>query len=205
MANYTDVATLKSYGIITSTNVADDAILQDAIDRAQADIDGICGKSFLASTVVDEIAQRAYTDRAGILYVEASQACPVRSVSALSWYGPYRQWTVLNLVNTDVFLPPGHIPPNLRDNQVRFMGRDSTVPYASLSEDKLIIKWSYAGGYATVPPALKQICTRLAWWHYELRKAPLGTVAYPQLGQIDIPVEIPKDVMRSLSSWKLWG
>lgn len=205
MANFCTTSDLKNYGSIVSTDIQDDAILQDAIDRAQADIDGLCGKSFLATTVTDEIAQRAYTDRAGILYVEAFAACPVRSVSALSWYGPYRTWTVLNLAATDVFLPPGHVPPSLRDNQVRFMGRDGTAPYANLSSDKLIIKWTYAGGYATVPPALKQICTRLAWWHYELRKAPLGQVAYPQLGMIEIPDDIPRDILLSLNSWKLWG
>jgi len=80
--------------------------------------------------------------------------------------------------------------------------------------DKIVVTWSYVGGYDfsspptqpdPTPPALRMIATRLAWWHYELRKAPLGRVAMPPMGEMLIPVAIPPDVRYSLRPWALWG
>jgi hypothetical protein len=67
-------------------------------------------------------------------------------------------------------------------------------------------KWTYTGGYTTIPNELKGIIARFAWWIWKLtREAPLGVVKNPMLGIVDIPLQAPPDIKSAAVNWQRQG
>lgn len=197
---YTDLATLKAYGAVSST--ADDQILQDVIERASRDIDGFCGQSFEYAAVAGEVTSQVWVASDGWLWVGSRNRCPVTAVSALELLDRQAAqpvWQAVDLSRAVVIIPPPDVPPRQDAWLVRVW--IPGFPARPRPRGQLLARWSYTAGFNPTPPALRAVATRYAWWLYKLREAPLGRVVTAELGLMEIPLTIPKDIAGDLQPW----
>ena len=203
---------MKRYGIssaaaynqpVPATIPIEDQQISDALERAEAGIDGACGDiHFWAADVVAEVAPTAFVDGYGMLWISGLRQVPVRSVSAISLLDRGTGQNSFTSITWDatncIFLPPSGAPPDPEAFTVKVI---AASPLAPAVKGSLIARVSYSGGYVTIPPSLTAIANRAAWWIYQQRTAPLGRVSSPQLGIMETPVELPPDVIRDLNLW----
>jgi hypothetical protein len=197
---YTDLASLRAYGAVAST--VDDSILLDVIERASRDIDGFCGQSFEQAVVTGEVTTLVWVDPAGWLYVGSKNRCPVTGVDALELLDreePNPTWRPVDLSQAVILIPEATVPPRQDAWLVRL--KVPGFPGRPRPRGRLWARWSYRAGYPVVPGALRAVATRYAWWLYKLREAPLGRVVTAELGLMEIPLTIPKDVAGDLQPW----
>jgi hypothetical protein len=99
----------------------------------------------------------------------------------------------------DILLPPIWAPPSPNAWTVTIYPSNVAIP--RVDADGIWVRLSYIGGYATVPPALKMLLLRLAWWKFKLREAPLGRVAMPPFGITEIIPALPADIATDIGLW----
>jgi hypothetical protein len=196
---YTTLDALKAYGQVTATK--DDNVLNEAIYRAEAAIDQKCGSAFDQQTVVDELAHTCWVDGKGWLVMTADERGPVTAVTSISvrdLLNAPTAWQSVSWASTDIILPPITAPIRPDAWKVRIYPATPLWPRAT---GQIYAKWTYIGGYATIPTSLISIANRLAWWYYKLREAPMGRVVTAELGLMEIPLSVPPDIKADLMLW----
>lgn len=188
--------------IAGATTPAQDVYLQQALDWAEGEFEGMAGKQFDSQAVTNETPLRASVDRFGWLTLVAAQRGPVQSVQAISIrYAADNVWTALSWNATDnLILPPADTsgPPRAGGFTVR-VKPDSGIRY--FPDSDFMVRWSYTGGYATTPERLKAVIGRLALWKYKLREAPLGRVSVPAMGITEMIPAVPDDIRADIRVW----
>lgn len=203
MATYATLDQLKAYGQVSTAT--DDAILLDLLERASRQIDAACGHSFDPETVQDEVTPLVWVTRTGWLIVASLAKAVVRSVASLAVLdqaAAMPAWQPLDLGSAQLIIPPALVPPTNQPWRVRCWVPPGTLPPGPIPRGRLLVRWTYDGGYASIPPALSQLTVRYAWWLYKLREAPLGRVVTAELGIMEIPLDAPLDLRRDLVLWQ---
>ncbi len=212
---YCTLAQLQQYGIGTRTNPAnptvfnqgvtgtpDDELLSDAILRAEANFEKRCGTGFDQQSLTNVQAFIPFIDRNGWVHLFARERGPVTAVTSLqlrdiSSGGSYQTvtWGV-----DDIILPPYDVThPSPESWHVRIFPAQAQP---NLSTGQLLARWSYTGGYATIPDALTNVIARFAWWIYKLREAPVEKVVNMPLGTLTVPLNVPPDILADVELWK---
>jgi len=206
---YITLAELKGWGLdIDPTSVlANDAEMETAIARAEAEWDVMCSCRFDQQTFALVAPFVALVDGNGWLKLTAYEAGPVTAVTAVKvmqvGFGETTWKDVSWDATNGILLPINSTPPKPTSWDVMIKPSSSLYP---CGPGNLYGKWSYTGGYAVIPPALKAIICRLAWWIWKLtREAPLGIVKSPQLGLVDIPLSMPPDIKADALLWSRGG
>lgn len=196
---YATLADLKQYGQIPVTATADDSTLQYALDRAQMEIDGYCGTGFDRQSYVYTDTLNSWVNTLGDLSFIVSER-PIYQITSVKYRDllASKTWNVLQYSSDDVLTPALGTPPSAG----AWRGRILSTLIGPRASGQIIVKVSYTGGYAVIPDALIAIQLRLAWWIYKLREAPMGQVATMELGTMEIPLQMPKDIKADLNIWR---
>ena len=204
MSKYITLQDLKNYGqALDPTLTNDDVVLQSAIERAEMEFDGHCGQGFDEQTLTLTAARQPFVDAYGWLWLTAIERVPVTSVIKVQVrdiLASASVWTDITYGVDDVILPLATVPPDPNAGKVRILSNNPRLaPHATGS---ILVRWSYKGGYSVIPESLKAMILRLSWWIYKLREAPLGRVATLELGIMEIPLSMPKDILFDMNLWK---
>lgn len=202
MTKYIFLNDLKAYGQVDLTNTGDDSVLTASIDRAEMEIDGHCGQQFDEQTLTLATARQPFIDGNGWLWLSSVERSPVTAVTAVQIRDlrGSNTWQVLTWQADDLILPIFSAPPDANSGKVRILATNPVL--SPRSTGSLMARWSYKGGYNAIPSSLKAMTMRLAWWIYKLREAPLGRVATLELGIMEIPLSMPKDILHDLNLWR---
>lgn len=194
---YATLAEVKAYAQVTTT--VDDGLLQDALDWAEGEFEILTGSQFDQQTQTLVAPLQAFVDRGGRLTIEADHLGPVTAVSAIQYLLPFsNSWTTLTWDATNgIVLPPAIAP--IIPNGWRVTIIQNALP--QLATDDVLWRWSFTGGYATTPLALKIMIERLSTWKYKLREAPLGKVTITPFGVTEIIPALPADIGLDISKW----
>lgn len=159
----------------------DDGIINDLIPRASDQLISILQHPIDHATVTDEKRRgdQITIGNDGILEITVSYAI-ANSVSAASITADFATWYPLDVTKIDT---DGYV--------LRCYG--VTAPPGR--NDRMVAKVSYDGGYAAIPDRFVQATARLAAVMFVQRRAPAGTISYPQTGQVITPSAFPSDVM----------
>jgi hypothetical protein len=180
----------------------DDSILRQSIYRAEMEFDRIAGIQFDQQTVTGAQAFQPFVDGNGWLSFFAREHAPVTAVTSLEYrdlLSSDRVWKSVSYNADDLLLPinDGYAHPDCAYVKVL-----STAVIPARSTGQILVRWTYTGGFATVPNSLKSIITRLAWWIYKLREAPMQQIVMPNLGIMQIPLRIPPDINADILLWQ---
>lgn len=205
MTVYVTAAQVKAYGSTQGVNNAsDDAAINQAIARAESAFDAIVGAGYDQQTYANVSPLSSFIDSNGWLWIKARERGPVTAVTAISirYLSMSGLWTPITWDATNnIFLPTLDTVPKTPYPdwwQVRVLPSTNLM---TIDTRNLAVRWSYTGGFATIPDAIQGIVTRLAWWFYELRNAPLGKVLTLELGVQTVPTSMPPDIRADIESW----
>jgi hypothetical protein len=202
---YISLNDLKAYGLDNDTaTTPDDAFLSQAIAWAEQKWNALCGCHFDEDEEANVQAFSPFVDGRGWLHLFARERIPVTAVAAVTvrdLTAASLAYKTLTLTADNIILPPFTDPPRPDSAHVILLPAPALPP---LSTGQLQVKWTYTGGYDTIPDSLISIIARLAWWHYKLREAPLGRVVTGAggLGLMEIPLAIPADIQADAKLWQ---
>lgn len=183
-------------------NTPDDNILSECILQAEAAFELHCGTGFDQQTLSLVQSFETFIDGNGWLHLFARERGPVTAVSAVQIRNLVSggAWTPLTLSSDDTILPPYDTThPNPESWHVYLKPNPAQTPAAT---GQIIAKWTYTGGYQTIPDSLKLLIARMSAWVYKLREVPAGQVSDHQLGQIIVPADFPPDLRRQIELWR---
>jgi hypothetical protein len=203
-AKYSTLAALKEYGRIQASNIVDDDSLAYQLVRADCAIDHHCGTDFAYLSNVAEQARKCWVDRNGWLQVQTHKPIydpTTISVSVMDVRHGATAWTALTLTQCLCMAPvnDGDAP---RAQAWQFAAYPANVSLVPEAWGDIYVQTSYQSGYPTIPPQLTAVATRLAWFYYKLREAPMMKIDTLNLGTVEIPVEMPQDVRSELNTWR---
>lgn len=207
---YISLDELKAYGIGTQADpnnptvynnsvqgTPDDGILTQCIHRAEMEFDRIAGIAFDEATSTNVQAFLPFVDGNSWLTLFAREHAPVTSVTAISIRDMRgtNQWVSASWATDDIVYPinDGYAHPDCA--RVQVFPANGFLPTPT---GQLLVKWTYVGGFATIPQSLKGVICRLGWWIYKLREVPVNMIAMPQMGIMQIPLKIPPDINQDI-------
>lgn len=200
---YTDIGTFKQYVQPPITSAQDDVAINQAILRAESEIDLYCGTSFNQQTITQEVPRTAWVDGKGMLWVISSVVGPITQVNTLQVKDMLAAPTTWQTISFDpvngIIYPNLTSPPKPTSWTVIIQ---PTPPLWPRAAGDMYVRWGYTGGYATIPTSLQGIATRLAFWIYKMREAPVSKVVTAELGLMSIPLSIPPDIKADLFLWR---
>lgn len=189
--DYCTLGEVRTELVKQGTSVIDDNAIVERIPRATALIDQHCKyllpngmRAFDDEYVTDELRfgeAVLVNSQNDLCMTVAKGAC--QSVQSLQYS--------LDMVN---WQPVSGVP--LTD------GYSVTVIGSGLPRfGRLFIKISYRGGYSRLPDALVYAAARWTAFLYHKREAPFETIAFPDIGQVSIPSNVPSDILDSLTNF----
>ena len=175
------------------TNTSNDALIVLLLDRAQAQAESYCDRTFVAPTTASTHyfdAVRDTSDDRRTLYLDDDLATIVTVVNGDG-----------ETVATTHYTPePRHETPyrSLRLTQ----NADSLWTYDSQPEDAIEVSGRW--GYATAAPAdVQHAVIRLAAYIYAQKDvSTFDVVAEPSMGLISVPQGLPRDVKELLEPYR---
>jgi hypothetical protein len=204
---YGTLAALKSYGRISQPGQADistdDSILLYQLARADCAIDHYCGTDFAHQTNTLEMARNVWVDRNGWIQCQVHKPIVTASTIAMQIMmvaNGATTWTPLTLSQCICIsdISNGDAP---RPQAWTFMAYPN-IKIAPTTFGNILAQVTYTSGYSTIPAQLTAINVRLAWFYYKLREAPMMKIDTLNLGVVEIPVDMPKDIRGELSTWR---
>lgn len=187
-------------------NTPDDAILSDCLLNAEAAFEQGCGTGFDQQTYSNVYPFQAFSDANGFLHLYARERGPVTAVTAISFrdimFGASRTWQTITWdASNDIVLP------NFNATDTRPLPESWHVmvyPTPAIdprSTGQILVRWSYTGGFATIPQSLTTLIMRVAAYIYKLREVPAGRVLNAPLGTMQVPADFPPDIQRQIKRW----
>ena len=204
---YATLAALIDYGRIAlpgqTTPSIDNDILTYQLARADCAIDHHCGTDFQHLHNVLEMARSVWVDRNGWLQAQVHKPITTTtglSVQTMNLASGERAWTTPSFAECICIadVSDGDAP---RAQAWNFMALPVTY-MPPTSNGSILAKVSYESGYTTIPPQLTSIAVRLAWFYYKLREAPMMKIDTLNLGTVEVPVDMPKDIRGELNTWR---
>lgn len=187
------------------TGTPDDNLLSDLIVEAEAFIDGRTGTGFDQQTFTLVEPIQVFVDGNGWLQLWARERGPITAVTAVQvreiQSGGTTWQTVTWDASNDIILPPYYsfdTYPRPSSWKVRIWPSPALFSSAS---NEILARWTYTGGFATIPESLSSLTARLATHIYKLREAPAGRVTNQPLGSMFIPSNFPPALIEELNNW----
>lgn len=187
-------------------NTPDDAILSDLLLNAEAAFELMTGTGYDQQTYTLTQPFLNFVDANGWLHLFARDRGPVTAVSAVQYrdilFGADTAWHPLTWdINNDIILPnfaATDTHPLPESWHVQIWPNPTLPPRAT---GQLLVKWSYTGGFATIPQSLTTLIARMAMYQYKLREMPAGKVVNQPLGTMTVPSNYPPDILKQIKLW----
>jgi hypothetical protein len=189
-------------GVVSGT--PDDNILSGAILGAEAMFEMVCGTGFDQQTYSLVQPINSFIDGNSWLHLYAVERGPITAVSAIqirNKAGTVSGWQTLSWSVDDIIYPPHQATdtgPHADSWHVQVYPATFMLPTAT---GDLLARWSYTGGFLTIPTSLSMLIARYATWIYKMREAPIGRVTNLPLGSITVPMDVPPEIRRQMSLW----
>ena len=196
---YTTLDSLKDWVRDTvPTDDENDTALTLAIDRAEEAIDCFCGTRFEAQTLTREWPRTCWIDGNGWLncHMHYPLSGPITAISVMDVVNGATDWTAT--VIKQQFVWPLEDSPSMRN--FRFRAYLSSPVLGPRATGDIMAQVSYPAGYASIPLSLQGMAVRLAHFMYLQRDAGVSKVV--ELGSMEIPLDMPGDIVEALRSWR---
>ena len=189
---YTDAATLKTYlGVSAAT---DDTLLTALIARAQAAIDVYTGRTFEAAADSTRYFTVGRDTLGRMLYFDQDLAA-ITTVVTNADDGSGGD----SLATTDYITHPRNRTPYHSIEIVSSSAYDWTYTLDPTGGITVAGKWAYS---TSAPNDIVHACVRLAAYYYRQKDAGVfDTTAIPDIGIIQIPQGMPRDVQLILNPY----
>ena len=201
---YCTVDQVKNYPPVHITDTVDDTAIIDAINSVKNNIDNICRWSFNNETRVAEerSGNDVKVDNNGDLNIRVDK-CPVTNVASVEYrFRPSQAWTAIPASQIEYYPTPSNTPRALADSNLI----KCYSSFLSARGERTRVRLTYSGGFATVPPSLGRLATRMSYWRYKQGGTSFEKTAIIGSGQVIIPSNIPGDVMSELNrDWKRYA
>ena len=194
--DYTTTADVFSYGDVQVPSANQTAVMNKVVTAVSRRVDKICSMNFERFTFTNKLTPvRVTLDGVLTLYANSPTVISVSSVN-------------LRAGNTI-----GLLPVNIADIEILTYGYGAKLSvygldYMQFRELRTLKAYiSYVGGWATlaeVPYEFQLAVTRLAWFVYQQRAAPMNATAVPEFGIITLPASIQPDIMDVLKRYAWW-
>ncbi len=218
MTKYCTLALLKQY-LIGTTAVAsgnttvfnqgvvstpDDTILTDLINQAESDFDLLTGTGYDQQTLTLVQAFYPFVDNNGWMHLFARERGPVTAVTAIQTrdvWGGQTVWQDVTFTADNIIYPPfmaADTYPRPESWMVMVYPANPLPPRAT---GQILARWTYTGGFQTIPTSLAILVARMSAYLYKLREMPAGKVINQPLGTMTVPADYPPDIRRDLRLW----
>ena len=187
------------------TGSPDDQVLDECLLQAEAIFDQMTGSGFDQQTYTLVQPFQVFVDGNGWLNLLARERGPVTAVTAIQVRivaAAALTWTPITWDASDgILLPPfyaGDTYPRPESWRVLVFPAN---PLPGVGPGQIFVKWSYTGGFATIPDALTNLVARMSTWIYKLRDSPLG-VTQSNMGNAIVALAMPDDIKAQIEFWK---
>ena len=194
--DYTTTADVFSYGDVQVPSANQTAVMNEIVTAVSRRVDKICSMNFSRNTFTNKLtAVRVTLDGVLTLYANSPTITTVSSVN-------------VRASNTI-----GLLPINIANMEILSYGYGSKMSvygldYMQFRELRTLKAYmSYTGGWLTlaeVPEEFQLAVTRLVWFVYQQRAAPMQATAVPEFGVITLPASIQPDIMDVLKRYAWW-
>lgn len=194
--DYCDVPMVKSELANQGATVYDEQAIVERIPRVTQLINAHCQHSFHSETITNEIRAsvrgQAHLHPDGFLLFTVKKGA-IQSISSISVSNDLLTYYEITGTSFSSLLIDRYevMVPNLT------VGLERNYP--------LFVKVSYLGGFSSTDPKLYLLQNAACRWtafSYMKRKSPFDIIAYPSMGQINVPGTVPDDVLSTLNSLK---
>ncbi len=190
-------------GAVTGT--PDDNILNDAIIQAESAFDRMCGTGYDEQTYEAVQPIQSFVDGNGWLNLLARERVPVTAVSAVSIRNVYARNTTWQAITwdagNDIILPNFAVTDTYpRPDAARVQIYPNPV-LSGAAPDQILVRWDYAGGFATIPDSLQLIIAEIAVFLYKMRENPTGRIVNTAMGTTSNPLGFPPYIMDQVTLW----
>jgi hypothetical protein len=201
MSKYVTLADFLQFMPTQIQTQSDQFALQAALDWAEGTFENLTGSKFDSQTMTNEEPMSAWISRKGEITLIAKSRGPVTAVSAVSYRVlPGTNWQTLSWdAANDIVLPVVSAPPEPDSWAVKIY--TSSLGYYNVAAADFWWRWTYTGGYSTIPEEIKFPILRLTQWKYKLREAPLGRINSEMFGTREIIQDLPNDVAFDILRW----
>jgi hypothetical protein len=185
-------------------NTPDDNILTDAISDAETTFELEAGMSYDEQTYALTQSHQTWIDQNGWVNLFARERGPVTAVSTVQvrdLLSSDRSWKPITWNADDIILPAFSLSdthPLPESWRVQII---PTVALPSRATGTVLARWSYTGGFATIPDSLALLIAAAATYVYKRRESSLGIVQNQQLGTFSRPLDFPPDILRRFKLW----
>ena len=194
--NYTTSADVFAYGDVEAPTANQTAVMNDIITAVSRRVDKICKMNFSQTSFTNYIVpSRVTLDGILTLYINSPSIATVTAVSVRS--GNLPSTLPVNIANAV-------IEANYYGSKILFYGLDYWNLRDTFSRRAYA---TYTGGWANlaaVPEDFQLATTRLAWFTYQQRAAPMNSTAVPELGIITLPASIQPDILDVYKRYTWW-
>lgn len=184
----------------------DDNILTDVILQAEATFDMMTSTGFDEQTYTSVEPIQSFVDGYGWLNLLARERGPISAVSAVSvrilagantaWQSV--TWDAANDIILPSFDPTIDTYPRPESWRCRIYPANA-LPSSAPGE--ILVRWTYTGGFATIPEALSLQIAYMALYIYKTRETPVGRIVNAQLGSVVLPSNFPPSVIAQTKLW----
>jgi hypothetical protein len=186
MADYCTLEEVRAELVKQGTAQVDDNAIGERIPRVTGLINGHLGHSFDDETIANEMrrGEQVILGADGVLQISVSKG-HCRSVTSASVSNDARNWHVLDL---SALLIDGYV--------LHFVDVSSPI-----SRGRLFARLGYVGGCVANDPRMSVLNYAACRWTaflYHKREAPFEVIAYPDLGQVNVPSGVPSDIRQAL-------
>lgn len=186
----------------------DDNILAGAIQVAESDFDLNAGVGFDQQTFTKVQPRQVFVDSNGWLWlwpVERAPVTAITSVEVRDILNGATTWQTVTYTSDDILLPPVYsfdTAPRAESWKVRIWPNPTML---SEGTTDLLARWSYTGGFASIPTSLSSLIAAMAYFIYKSqREAILGQLVTQPLGTMTFaPVVYPKTIKAEIDRWMM--
>ncbi len=194
MADYTSRATVKEYLGIPSGTTTEDTAIDAAVEAAEAEIDNICGRTFVVPGSATAKTFRP-TDHVTVQLPDIAQTTGMVVKVDTENDGDYDE----TLTQTSEWIVDGNAAP------YRLIRRVDGAWFPRYTSNRPTVEVTAWWGFAmTVPDPIKQAATVLAARLYQRRSSPLGFQAGVSADAVRIS-RVDPDIRSLLAGYRLVG
>lgn len=186
-------------------NTPDDNILSDCILQAESSFELLAGTGYDQQTYTTVQALIPFVDQNGWLHMFARERGPVTAVTSVQYRDVFdgnTTWQTATWNSPDDIVLPSFASTDTHPRPESWHVYLYPSPAVNnLSTGQILVRWTYTGGFATIPPALSMLIARMATYIYKMREAPAGRVINQPLGTMTVPANYPPDILKAISLW----
>ena len=183
----------------------DDDLLSASIFDAESTFEQECdGTAFDQATQTVVQSFITFIDGNGWLHLFARERGPVTAVAVVEvrdLLSTDRTWKPVTWTADDIILPPYSTSETHPHPESWHVLISPVSAMESRATGQIMARWTYTGGYPTIPTALSLLIASAAAYVYQRRENAMGVLQNAQLGTFSRPLDFPPDILRRFQKW----